>query len=125
MNLAMSANVPGAVLSSSAKSPGALSEASSTPNELRPCFPLSFMAANGRRTSEATRVRLQGGLELRLPLPDGPQVLVEGEKQPVFLVNDVFPAMPEEPRPLARSVVLFWDASESGARLDHGPTFRL
>ncbi len=87
--------------------------------------PLSFVNTNGRRTSEAAKVRLQGALELRLPLPDGPQILVEGEKQPVFLLNDVFPSMPEEPRPPVRSVVLFWDASESGARLDHAPAFRL
>jgi hypothetical protein len=87
--------------------------------------PLNFVNASGRRTSEAAKVRLQGALELRLPLPDGPQVLVEGEKQPVFLLNDVFPEMPEEARPPARSVVLFWDASESGARLDHAPLIRL
>jgi hypothetical protein len=44
---------------------------------------------------------------------------------PVFLLSDVFPPMPEVKRPALRSVVLFWDASESGAGRDQGPTFRL
>ena len=87
--------------------------------------PLNFVSANGQRKSEATKLRLQGGLELRLPLPVGQQALVEGEDEPVFLVSDVFPEMAEESRPAARSVKLFWDASESGARIDHAPMFQL
>lgn len=89
--------------------------------------PLVFATdpASGKRSCEAKALRLAGGLELKLPLPAGPEMVVEGGARPVFLLSDVFPAMPEEKRPAARSVVLFWDASESGAGADQGPVLRL
>lgn len=89
--------------------------------------PLEFEtdAAKSKRSCVAKAVRLAGELELKLPLPAGPEMVVEDGKTPVFLLSDVFPEMPEVKRPAVRSVVLFWDASESGAGRDQGPTFRL
>ncbi len=89
--------------------------------------PLAFATdpASGKRSCVAKKVRLAGGLELRLPLPGGPEMVVEGGRTPVFLLSDVFPPMPEVKRPPVRTLLLFWDASESGAGRDHEPTFRL
>jgi hypothetical protein len=89
--------------------------------------PVAFATdpASGKRSCVAKVVRLAGELELKLPLPAGPELVVEGGKTPVFLLSDVFPPMPEVKRPALRSVLLFWDASESGAGRDQGPTFRL
>jgi hypothetical protein len=89
--------------------------------------PLAFETdpANGKRSCLAKAVRMAGELELKLPLPAGPELVVEDGKTPVFLLSDVFPPMQEVKRPPVRSVLLFWDASESGAGRDHEPTFRL
>jgi hypothetical protein len=89
--------------------------------------PLTFATdfSKARRTSEGKALRLAGELEIRLPASAGPEILVDGGSQPVFLLNDVFPDLPEEKRPAARTVDLFWDASESVARLDPGPAFKL
>lgn len=89
--------------------------------------PLAFEtdAANGKRSCVAKAVRLAGELELKLPLPAGPELVVEDGKTPVFLLSDVFPEMPEVKRPPVRTLLLFWDASESGAGRDQEPVFRL
>ncbi|MCW1924537.1 VIT domain-containing protein [Luteolibacter arcticus] len=94
--------------------------------KLNGSVPVSFVAdGKGKRVCKAESVRLAGELELRVPLAAGPELVVEGEKEPAFLLNDVFPDLPEEKRPPARLVTIYWDASESGARLDPAATFRL
>ncbi|WP_193210624.1 VIT domain-containing protein [Luteolibacter marinus] len=83
--------------------------------------PLTFQ--NG--VAEAGSVELAGELELRLPAAGGPVMVVEDGDEPVFLLSDVFPPLAVEKRPPVRSVALFWDASESGAGVDHAATFQL
>lgn len=94
---------------------------------LEGALPISFRAdmAADRTSSEAAAVTLDGVLALRLPLPDGPEVRVGGGDEPVFVLTDVFPEGLVAKRPPVKSLLLFWDASESAASGDLSATFRV
>ncbi|MCW1885667.1 VIT domain-containing protein [Luteolibacter flavescens] len=88
--------------------------------------PVSFVAdGKGKRLAKASAVRLDGEMEITVPFSAGPELLVEGKDDPVFLLGDVFPDLPDEARVPAHAVSLFWDASESCARRDPVAMFRL
>jgi hypothetical protein len=86
--------------------------------------PVSFRLDGWRAVGETTEVPLDGRLEMRLALPTKPELLVEGGEDPVFLLTDVFPELPETKRPPSRTMVLFWDASESAAGVDQSAMLR-
>lgn len=95
--------------------------------KLRGAVPLTFSidSTTKRIISEAKSVLLNGGLELRLPLPTKPEVLVDNGDETTFLLSDIFPEISDMERPAVRRVGIFWDASESGAGLDHTAMFDL
>lgn len=92
--------------------------------ELTGAVPVSFQRDGTRVVGTTSGVPLDGRLEIRTPLRTEPDLLVEGGKEPEFLLTDVFPEMPVTKRPAARSMAFFWDASESAAGVDPSAMFR-
>ena len=79
----------------------------------------------GELKADAQKTRLAGILKLVLTPPAGPQMILEDEPQPAFYLTDTVPDIAPRPRPAPGSVLLVWDASESGLDRDHAKEISL
>jgi hypothetical protein len=87
---------------------------------------LEFAAGDaGDLKANLSKTKLAGTLRLELAPPAGPQMIVEDEAKPAFYLSDTVPDIAPRPRPAPGSVLLVWDASESGLDRDHAKEFAL
>ena len=82
-------------------------------------------ATKGERNYSLSDVKVEGRMEVILPDPKAPLMMMDGASEPAFVLTDRFPDLPVVQRPTPKRIQLLWDASESAASVDRKRLFAL